>query len=165
MNPGSVPKRIVLVRATAMNDDTHLDPGIERPTGSVDDAGTVLVSGSNGLVGRAVLERLARRGQRTTRLVRSNASKGEVLWDPMGGTIDEPLIAAQAVVHLAGENIASGRWSSSKMESIRASRVRGRCQVCMLGEWSSGARTPWGGAKSGDSMFSRGAGRAMHTTV
>ena len=108
-----------------MNDDTHLDPGIERPTGSVDDAGTVLVSGSNGLVGRAVLERLARRGQRTTRLVRSNASKGEVLWDPMGGTIDEPLIAAQAVVHLAGENIASGRWSSSKMESIRASRVRG----------------------------------------
>ena len=61
----------------------------EHPMQYTEGGGTVLVSGASGLVGRALLERLAGRGQRTTRLVRSAASEGEALWDPLGGTIDE----------------------------------------------------------------------------
>ncbi len=85
----------------------------------------VLVTGSSGLVGRALLERLSQRGQRGTRMVRSQASEGDVLWDPVGGMIADSLGSADAVVHLAGENIADGRWTRSKMVAIRDSRVRG----------------------------------------
>ena len=106
--------------------ETTQEPPMQSTAGqSTAGNGTVLVSGASGLVGRALLERLAGRGQRTTRLVRAAASAGEVRWDPMGGTLDESAIAAQAVVHLAGENIADGRWSKRKMEAIRASRVQG----------------------------------------
>ena len=87
--------------------------------------GTVLVSGSTGLVGQALVRRLASRGQATQRLVRSAPSQGQLLWDPAGGAIDASSIAADAVVHLAGENIAAGRWTAAKMEAIRESRVQG----------------------------------------
>ncbi len=98
---------------------------IDQPMQDRMDARTVLVSGASGLVGQALLHRLAGYGQVTSRLVRSAASEGEVRWDPRAGTIDESAIAAKAVVHLAGESIADGRWSKKKMEAIRESRVRG----------------------------------------
>ncbi|MFT5286198.1 MAG: hypothetical protein ACI8TQ_002366 [Planctomycetota bacterium] len=86
---------------------------------------TVLVSGAGGLVGQALLKRLTGQGQATNKLVRSVPSNGEVLWNPQAGTIDESAIAAKGVVHLAGENIADGRWSQKKMAAIRSSRVEG----------------------------------------
>ena len=97
----------------------------ERPAPTATAKGTVLVSGSSGLVGQALLARLAARGQTTQRLVRSGASKGKLLWDPMNGVIDSDSIGADSVVHLAGENIAEGRWTASKMEAIRESLVQG----------------------------------------
>jgi len=63
-----------------------------------------------------------------TRLVRRPAPVGEdeAVWDPRTGVLDRAAIEGHdAVVHLAGESIASGRWTRRKKESIRRSRVEG----------------------------------------
>jgi uncharacterized protein (TIGR01777 family) len=88
----------------------------------------ILVTGSTGLVGSALIPHLAGGGHSVTRLVRSKKSlaKNEVAWDPAAGTIDGAgLEGLDAVVHLAGENIAAGRWTSEKKARIRDSRVKG----------------------------------------
>ena len=51
---------------------------------------------------------------------------GEIRWDPATGVLDvEALERLDAVVHLAGENIASGRWTAGKIRRIRESRIQG----------------------------------------
>lgn len=87
----------------------------------------VLVSGSSGLIGSALVRRLQDRGHVVGRLVRRQTkSEHEVRWDPDRLEIDrEGLEGWSAVVHLAGENIASGRWTSARKKRIRESRVLG----------------------------------------
>ena len=88
----------------------------------------VLVSGSHGLVGKALTHSLTNDGHEVVRLVRHARSLGslEIEWHPNQGSIDaEHLEGFDAVVHLAGENIASGRWTSEKKRAIRESRVQG----------------------------------------
>jgi hypothetical protein len=85
----------------------------------------ILVTGSTGFIGSALLAALAAGGHQVTRLVRRPAAAGEVRWDPAAGTIDAGgLEGHDAVVHLAGENIA-GRWTPAKKQRIRLSRVHG----------------------------------------
>ncbi|MCI0404118.1 MAG: TIGR01777 family oxidoreductase [Acidobacteria bacterium] len=85
----------------------------------------VLVTGSTGFIGTALVAALAAAGHQVTRLVRRPAAAGEVRWDVEAGTIDSGgLEGHDAVVHLAGENIA-GRWSAAKKKRIRDSRVNG----------------------------------------
>ena len=76
----------------------------------------ILVTGSTGLVGSAVVPFLTTGGHRVVRLVRGTArGPDEVEWNPQAGTIDAAkLEGLDAVVHLAGENIATGRWSAAK---------------------------------------------------
>jgi uncharacterized protein (TIGR01777 family) len=98
----------------------------------------VLVSGSTGLVGSALVEALHERGDPVLRLVRpSSRRRGEetgIAWDPATGTVDIDAIdrhgGVDAVVHLAGDNLASGRWTPAKKASIRDSRVRGTRVLC-----------------------------------
>jgi uncharacterized protein len=88
----------------------------------------VLVTGSSGLVGSVLVPSLASGGNRVIRLVRSKAGvdEGQALWDPEAGTIDAAsLEGVDAVVHLAGESIASGRWTAKQKARIRESRVKG----------------------------------------
>jgi uncharacterized protein (TIGR01777 family) len=89
----------------------------------------VLVSGSHGLVGSALAESLQADGHTVVRLVRSrSAGADEVSWDPEGGSIDSAALeraAVDAVVHLAGENIAAGRWTPEQKARLRDSRVKG----------------------------------------
>ena len=88
---------------------------------------TVLVTGSYGLVGSALIPNLEAGGHRVLRLVR-RGPQGDVerRWDPETGELDAAsLDGVQAVVHLAGENIASGRWNDAKKDRIRSSRVDG----------------------------------------
>ena len=88
----------------------------------------VLVSGSSGLIGSTLIDKLNRDGHETLRLVRpqSGTRSGGVSWDPQAGTIDRAgLESIDAVVHLAGDNIADGRWTEAKKQSIRDSRVKG----------------------------------------
>ena len=85
------------------------------------------ISGASGLVGRVLVEYFEGRGWRVLRLVRRHAQgAGEVSWDPVAGQLDvAALEGTDAVVHLAGENIASGRWTRSRKRRILDSRVRG----------------------------------------
>lgn len=89
----------------------------------------ILVSGSTGLVGSALVARLERDGHRVTRLVRSGQTG--VRWDPAAGKIDEAgLEGLDAVVHLAGENVAARRWTDTQKSKIRGSRVNGTRTLC-----------------------------------
>ena len=88
----------------------------------------VAVSGVTGLVGSAVSFALRARGDDVTRLVRRVAARtdDEARWDPVSGHVDEDILEGHdAVIHLAGEPIASWRWGETKKERIRSSRVDG----------------------------------------
>jgi len=93
----------------------------------------ILVSGSTGLVGTALIPVLTGAGHEVVRLVRSkarNPSKELVGWDPAANFIDAAdLEGIEAVVHLAGEPIA-GRWNAAKKNRIRDSRVQGTRLLC-----------------------------------
>lgn len=88
---------------------------------------TVVVSGASGLVGKALCSFLTTGGHTVRRLVRRDALlEDEYRWDPARGEVHpRALEGADAVVHLAGENIASGRWTRARKERILASRVEG----------------------------------------
>lgn len=87
----------------------------------------VLVTGSSGLIGSALLPFLTTGGHEVVRLVRAAPrSDAEILWDPAEGRIDaRSLEGLDAAVHLAGENISSGRWTATRKARIRSSRVDG----------------------------------------
>jgi uncharacterized protein len=88
----------------------------------------ILVSGSTGLVGKALVSSLTGAGHQVTRLVRSQPGAGEkdIYWDPEAGSLDSSrLEGLDGVVHLAGESIAEGRWTAEKKARIRNSRVKG----------------------------------------
>ena len=87
----------------------------------------ILISGSSGLIGRALTAALEGDGRETAALIRpSSASSAGVRWDPDAGTIDAAALEGfDAVIHLAGENIADRRWTDARKARIRDSRVRG----------------------------------------
>ncbi|TWT85484.1 Epimerase family protein [Posidoniimonas polymericola] len=88
----------------------------------------IAVSGATGLVGAALCQSLEQQGVEVRRLVRSRpaADSADIYWKPADGEIDrDKLAGVQAVVHLAGEPIASGRWSPAKKQAIAASRIEG----------------------------------------
>ncbi|MCS6851549.1 MAG: TIGR01777 family oxidoreductase [Gemmataceae bacterium] len=93
----------------------------------------VLVSGSHGLIGSALVPLLTSGGHRVRRLVRvpAQAEGDAIAWDPERGLLDAAQLAGiDAVVHLAGENIASGRWTAAKKLRIRDSRVGPTRRLC-----------------------------------
>jgi uncharacterized protein len=87
----------------------------------------ILVTGATGLIGTALISLLTQNKNRVIRLVRkTQLAPGEIGWDPYAQTLDmEPLEGLDAVVHLAGENIADGRWTAGKKLRIRESRIQG----------------------------------------
>jgi uncharacterized protein (TIGR01777 family) len=87
----------------------------------------VAVTGSGGLIGRALVRRLQEGGHRVRRVVRSGGEGPDaVRWDPMVGTIDASALAGvDAVVNLAGEGIGDHRWTEAQKRRIRDSRVTG----------------------------------------
>ncbi|MBW3599187.1 MAG: TIGR01777 family oxidoreductase [Planctomycetes bacterium] len=85
----------------------------------------VFVTGSTGLIGSRLVADLKQHGHQVTRMVRSSPKEGEAIWNYVEKKIDlTQLEAADAVVHLAGENIA-GRWTEAKKRRIRESRKAG----------------------------------------
>ena len=87
----------------------------------------ILIGGSHGLVGTALIKSLETEGHEIFRLVRhAPTSKTEVEWSPDRYSIALARIEGfDAVVNLAGESIAEGRWTDEKKRRIRESRVKG----------------------------------------
>jgi uncharacterized protein (TIGR01777 family) len=80
----------------------------------------IAVTGSRGLVGSALVSRLAATGHDVVRLRRPHD------WDPETQTADVSAFSgAGAIIHLAGESIARGRWTASRKKRILESRVQG----------------------------------------
>jgi uncharacterized protein len=92
----------------------------------------ILISGSTGFLGTALVETLGREGHTIARLVRPGTSskqvpgsRGEtVAWDPIRGHFDAGAAeGADALIHLAGASIAGGRWNASRKGLLRTSRI------------------------------------------
>lgn len=90
----------------------------------------VAVTGASGLIGSALVPLVSSAGNQITRLVRRPGGKGEATWDPSSGVDLAALDGIDAIVHLAGENIAAGRWTSAVKQRIRESRVQGTRMLC-----------------------------------
>jgi uncharacterized protein (TIGR01777 family) len=93
----------------------------------------VLVSGSNGLVGRALIAHLNKNGHETVALrrVKDASSYDSPIWEPIRNlTWEQDIGPVDAVVHLAGENIGARRWTRPVKQRIRDSRILGTEQLC-----------------------------------
>ncbi len=97
-------------------------------TESSTSASTVIITGASGLIGSALTYSLEQHGHRVIRAVRREVidPECELRWDPEEHEIDEArLEGTDAVVHLAGENIAGRRWSEAQKQRLFKSRARG----------------------------------------
>jgi len=77
----------------------------------------VVVTGASGLVGRAL--------SRAFPIVPLPRSGGSLSWDPAKGSVQDDGRLFAAVVHLAGESVAGGRWTQARRDAILGSRVDG----------------------------------------
>ena len=86
----------------------------------------VLLSGSSGMLGRAIGAALKRQRIPLLRLVRHEPqNSGEVLWNPAAGLIDaQALEGAAAAVHLSGANVTERRWTEKYKREMTDSRVQ-----------------------------------------
>jgi uncharacterized protein (TIGR01777 family) len=88
----------------------------------------ILVTGASGLVGSALIPLLTASGHSVSRLVRNSqkTGAGAFYWNPATRELDAAAVEGQdAVIHLAGESIASGYWTKARKVRIRDSRVVG----------------------------------------
>ncbi len=85
------------------------------------------VTGSTGLIGSALVGHFEDRGHQVHRFIRpgTEADAPDVTWDPTTGALSGPVEGIDAVVHLAGESIAGGRWTPARKTAIATSRIQG----------------------------------------
>lgn len=90
----------------------------------------ILVTGSTGLVGTALVKSLASDGHTVCRLIRqqSKTTSGskdgfDVAWNPATGELGGAGVGPDAVINLAGASIAGGRWTEKRKELLRTSRI------------------------------------------
>jgi uncharacterized protein len=92
-----------------------------RSTGSLH----VALTGASGFLGSRLLPLLTTAGHRVSRLVRRDPGEAEIRWDPpRAGPSPAALRGIDAVIHLAGENIA-GRWTARRKRAVLESRRGG----------------------------------------
>lgn len=88
----------------------------------------IAISGASGMVGSALRDALTSDGADVCSISRSNRNgdSSTIVWDPDSGIVNpDRLDGIETVVHLAGESIASSRWSEKQKARIRDSRVEG----------------------------------------
>src|SRR5436305_5027942 len=98
----------------------------------------ILMTGSTGLIGTALVTALAGDGQTVCRLIRAESAMAgqapfaeilgkaegfDVAWNPATGELGGAGVGADAVVNLAGASIAGGRWTKERKELLRTSRI------------------------------------------
>ncbi len=91
----------------------------------------VAVTGSSGLIGSSLVSFLSKRDVTVSKILRGDPTGNEISWKPESGDWDSAFAdGIDGIVHLAGENIASGRWTRVKKEKIRNSRIEGTKRLC-----------------------------------
>jgi uncharacterized protein (TIGR01777 family) len=105
-------------------------------TGNVDESYTprvvsnsdmrIIVAGGTGFLGNALVTRLVGEHHDVRVLTRRPRAPEQIEWTPDGttGPWASALDGADAVVNLAGESIAGGRWTARRKAVIRDSRIR-----------------------------------------
>src|SRR6266852_5721459 len=90
----------------------------------------ILVTGSTGLVGTALVRKLAGAAHTVCRLMRSESAARQetpggfaVAWNPATGELGGAGVGADAVVNLSGASIAGGRWNAERKALLRSSRL------------------------------------------
>lgn len=82
------------------------------------------ITGSSGLIGTALRQRLELEGYEVRPFVRGSLNDPAATWDPASGWIRPgALDGLDAIVHLAGESIGEGRWTKPRRVALRASRI------------------------------------------
>ncbi len=110
----------------------------------------VAITGATGFIGRRLVDRLLADRHEVVALTRDPTRARATLpraaravrWDPRAGTVDATALRdLDAVVHLAGESVAGGRWTAARRAAIRDSRVLGtEALMRALTEAPAGAR-------------------------
>lgn len=91
----------------------------------------ILITGATGLVGSLLMDALQGEGCEFVALTRARSAPGFVHWDPQAGVIDtKGFEGCEVAIHLAGENIASGRWTDERRRLILESREKGTRLLC-----------------------------------
>ena len=120
----------------------------------------IAVTGATGFVGRSLVEALKSRGSEVVTIGRGSGSS--VKWDVEAEKLDaSALEGCDAVVHLAGENIAAARWTPEQKDRIRDSRVRGTALLARTlaslekkpGQFISASATGFYGLNDGSAAF------------
>lgn len=110
-------------------------PDAGRPSAGRPNGMHLLLTGSSGLIGTALVEASLARGDTVTRLVRTSSGirptptgVTDVSWDPANGTIHTAALEAagpfDGVVHLAGAGVGDKRWNPARKREILDSRTR-----------------------------------------
>lgn len=108
----------------------------------------ILVTGSTGLVGTALVSALARDGNTVCRLVRPQSTVPmetkdgfNVAWNPATGELGGAGVGPDAVVNLVGAPIGDGRWTAERKKVLRSSRIEStRALVNALGKMNARPR-------------------------
>jgi hypothetical protein len=93
----------------------------------------IAISGASGLIGSHLRPYLTDRGHRVIGLIRDRlrVRPPDVYWNPETGEFEaDRFQGVDAIVHLAGANLAAGRWTAARKAEIRDSRVRGTRLLC-----------------------------------
>lgn len=95
----------------------------------------IAISGSSGLIGAAVVDFLLEKGHTVTPIIRSSTplktNKRVIRWKILSGEIDKDnLENHDVVIHLAGANIASQRWTREFKQEIWESRIKSTALLC-----------------------------------
>ena len=86
----------------------------------------VAITGSSGLIGTSLVSFLSEKSVTVSKILRENPKDDDISWKPEDGDWNSAFTGGvDGIVHLAGENIASGKWTRKKKEKIRNSRIEG----------------------------------------
>ncbi|MFQ5962916.1 MAG: TIGR01777 family oxidoreductase [Candidatus Scalinduaceae bacterium] len=91
----------------------------------------VAVTGTSGLVGSSLVSFLSKKDITVCKIFHEDLTDNEISWKPENGDWDTAFTdGIDGIVHLAGENIATGRWTKEKKEKIKNSRIEGTKRLC-----------------------------------
>ncbi|MDD7985978.1 TIGR01777 family oxidoreductase [Lentisphaera marina] len=92
----------------------------------------ILVAGSSGFIGQALLVELSKQEHQVSRLVRRpTQSQEEIQWDPTSGKLDPKQIEGfDAIIHLGGAGVADKIWTKKYKDLILKSRTESTKTLC-----------------------------------